>query len=179
MTHAHGILTALFGVLAVCAALALGLSRFVAQPAPKARLVLADLSGAASVEILDASNRPMLHGLFQVYPAQTADLLKAAQLVASEGVAVGKVEIELVRHPNGVLVQELEVDVDGLPGEAVFSVVIDGTAAGGFRTDISGAAEFERYGRVTATAGGRLHPAAIGRNSPAHAPLVALDSAGR
>lgn len=51
-------------------------------------------------------------------------------------------------HPDGALVQELEIDVDGLRGHSEFFVIVDGVHAGILRTDGYGGGELERYGRV-------------------------------
>jgi hypothetical protein len=43
----------------------------------------------------------------------------------------------------------LEIDVDGLARNAIFSVLVDGVETGVFQTNAYGGAELERYGRVT------------------------------
>jgi hypothetical protein len=109
---------------------------------------LRNLSQASIVEVRDGLGRGVLRGHFQARAAQPGDELRAAHLVSDNDLTVGKAEIELTRHPNGALVQELEVDVNGLDRDSLFTVVVDGVTSGTFRTDPFGGGELELYGRV-------------------------------
>ncbi|HET7218692.1 MAG TPA: hypothetical protein VFJ02_11630 [Vicinamibacterales bacterium] len=108
---------------------------------------LRNLSSAGRVEIFDASRRRVLHGELEPVGSAIGATLKSAQLTGANRNAVGK-EVEVTRRGDGLLVQELEIDVNGLASEGLFSVLIDGEPAGVFRTDLSGGAELEHYGRV-------------------------------
>jgi hypothetical protein len=146
------ILSSFVGLLVLCGSIGVVLPRWwTVEPAATSREKWRDLSGASIVEIMDGSRRSVLRGELQLVSTAQGDVLKSAQLVSDEGEAVGKAEIELVRQSNGVLVQELEVDVDGLPGDSLFTLQVDGQATGRFRTDSRGGAELEQYGRVQMT----------------------------
>lgn len=150
MDHGHRVVVSFVVLLGAGAVAAFGVGRYwPGSQADTARGQFPDLSSASVVEIRDVSRRPLLEGRFELSSTTSASVLKTAQLLAEEGEGVGKVEIELVRHPNGAMVQELEVDVDGLPTQAAFAVLVDGVHTGWLRTDALGAGEFERYGRVT------------------------------
>src|SRR5262245_18142912 len=100
------------GMLVVCGALALTIEdrTEMARTEPPLR----SLANAIRIEIHDRSTQRVLYGEFRSQPGTSSESAQSAQLMASLGDAVGRAEIELVRHPNGVLVQELEVDVAGL-----------------------------------------------------------------
>ena len=111
-------------------------------------LRLSDLSSARTVEIRDDVERTVLRGELQPLASVTGQMLKAGQLMAMAGDAVGKAEIELTRQANGDLVQEVEIDIGGLNGDALFSVFVDGARVGAIRTDAHGAGEMEHYGKI-------------------------------
>lgn len=114
-------------------------------------LRLDDLSAAKTVEIRDDVERTVLRGDMQPLASLTG-ILKAGQLVASAGDAVGKAEIELTRQANGDLVQELEIDIGGLAADTHFAVFVDGAHVGAIRTDAHGAGEMEHYGKIKSAA---------------------------
>jgi hypothetical protein len=135
----------------VCGALALAVSRTlpsVSRSEPR----IGNLSSALVVEIHDRASRRVLYGEFRPYASAVHEAVRVAPLMAFQGEAVGSAEIELIRHPNGTLVQELEIDVEGLSPHHVFDVVVDGQRVGPLSTDSRGAAEFERFGRVAEAA---------------------------
>jgi hypothetical protein len=109
---------------------------------------IGNLSGSLVVEVRDVSRSQVLSGQFAPRTSTVHDALRVALLVGGTGSAVGNAEIELNRHPNGVLVQELEIVVEGLSPHAAYQVVVDGQAIGVLNTDGRGAAEFERFGAV-------------------------------
>jgi hypothetical protein len=143
----HRLLWWFGGILAICVGLSAAI-RDVHDPGPATSWRLRNLSTASVIEIRDISRRSVLRGEFRVHATSYADQLKVARLISDDDAGVGVAEIELTRHPNGVLVQELEIDVDGLREHADFSVLVDGVPAGTFRTDSAGGGELERYGRV-------------------------------
>lgn len=148
--ESHRVLAVFIGLFLLCASLGIAMPRlWSVEPTEARRERWRDLSMASVVEVRDGS-RSVLRGELQQSLATpgTRDLLKVAQLTSDEDDAVGKAEIELVRQANGVLVQELEVDVDGLASHALYTVYVDGRAAGAFRTNGRGGAELEQYGRV-------------------------------
>lgn len=141
------ILAFFVGSLAVCAALSYliaGVGRQSSNDAPG----FVNLSASAVVEIRDLSSALVLHGQFAPRPSDVHEALRVALLVAASGSAVGTAEIEQNRHPNGTLLQEVEIDVEGLPPGSAYQVVVDGRPIGSLQTDSRGAAEFERFGAV-------------------------------
>jgi hypothetical protein len=145
--NSHRLLWWFGGILAICVGLSVVI-RDMRDHGPAAPVRLRNLSTASVIEIRDVSRRNVLRGEFRVQSTLHADQLRVARLISDDDTGVGVAEIELTRHPNGVLVQELEIDVDGLRDHAEFSVVVDGVPAGTFRTDGYGGGELERYGRV-------------------------------
>jgi hypothetical protein len=115
-------------------------------------LRLNDLSAARTVEIRDDVERTVLRGDMQPVPSLAGQILKASQLVAMAGDAVGKAEVELTRQANGDLVQEVEIDIAGLAADAHFAVFVDGARVGAIRTDAHGAGEMEHYGKIRSIA---------------------------
>lgn len=148
MQGEHKIVWSFAGMLIVCGALALTIQqRDRVDLRVDARL--RNLSNATRIEIHDRASRRVLVGEFRQQPlGASSEAAQSAPLMASSGDAVGRAEIELVRHPNGALVQELEVDVAGLVANASFDVSIDGEWIGAFQTDPLGIAELEQFGRV-------------------------------
>jgi hypothetical protein len=145
----HRIVWSFVGILVVCGALGLIIQHEKGTEIPRAEPRLRNLSTATRIEILDRSSQRVLFGEFRALPPTgSSEAAHAAPLMASGGDAVGRAEIELVRHPNGSLVQELEVDVAGLGANALFDVSIDGEWIGAFSTDRRGTAELEQFGRV-------------------------------
>jgi hypothetical protein len=147
MPGEHKILGFFLGSLVIFAALSYVISN-PGRGSSTAALDLGNLSSSAVVEIRDVSSSRVLSGQFLPRASAVHETLRVALLVAGTGSAVGSAEIELNRHPNGTLVQEVEIDVEGLAPNAVYDVVVDGLAIGALSTDGRGAAEFERFGRV-------------------------------
>jgi hypothetical protein len=147
MNGEHKILGLFAAAFAICAA-----ALFLVSTADRGRSTAAqdvsNLSGSTVVEIRDLSNSRVLSGHFVSRASTVHETLRVALLVAGAGSAVGSAEIELNRHPNGVLLQELEIDVEGLSPNAPYDIVVDGHAIGVLSTDGRGAAEFERLGAV-------------------------------
>lgn len=149
MDQSNRLLLWLIGVLVVCVGLSAAVSAVLERRQSTIEVQpLRNLSMAAAIEIRDASSRRVMRGEFQELVTQTADRRRAAQLLSDDESSVGKAEVEVTRLANGVLVQELEVDVDGLARNATYSVLVDGVVTGVFRTNPFGGAELERYGRV-------------------------------
>ena len=113
---------------------------------------LNDLSAAKTVEIRDDVERTVLRGDMQPVVSITGQILKAGQLVATVGDAVGKAEFEVTRQANGDLVQEVEIDIGGLAADTHFAVFVDGARVGAIRTDTQGAGEMEHYGKIKSAA---------------------------
>ena len=152
MQGEHKIIFSFAGILTVCGALAFGIQQQDRLEAPRVESRFRNLTNATRIEIHDRRTQRVLYGEFrQQLPAASVEAAHSAPLVASIGDAVGRAEIELVRHPNGALVQELEVDVAGLLANAIFDVSIDGEWIGTFFTDAMGVAELEQFGRVNET----------------------------
>jgi hypothetical protein len=149
MQAEHKIIFSFAGILIVSGALALGIQQRDRLEVPRVEPRLRNLSNATRIEIYDRNTQRVLYGEFrQQLPGSSVEAAHSAPLVAASGDAVGRAEIELVRHPNGALVQEFEVDVAGLLANAAFDVSIDGAWVGAFLTDAIGAAELEQFGRV-------------------------------
>lgn len=145
----HKIVWSFVGILLVCGALGLTIQQSKQRDTPAMEARVRNLSNAGRIEIRDRAKQRVLYGEFRsTAPATSTDVAHAAQLMAASGDAVGRAEIELAHHPNGALVQELEVDVAGLLANAIFDVAIDGEWIGAFMTDRDGNAELERFGRV-------------------------------
>jgi hypothetical protein len=138
-------------LLVVCGALGLAV-RQTRDSVPRPEPRIGNLSSALVVEIHDRASRRVLYGEFRPVASTVHEAARSAPLMAVEGEAVGSAEIELVRHPNGTLVQELEIDVEGLSPYRDFDVVVDGQRVGPLSTDGRGAGEFERFGRVAEVA---------------------------
>jgi hypothetical protein len=143
----HRLLWWFAGILAICVGLSAAI-RYAVDPVETTPERLRNLSTASVIEIRDVLSRSVLRGEFQGRSTPHAEQLKIARLVSDDDAGVGVAEIELTRHPNGALVQELEIDVDGLRGHSEFFVIVDGVHAGILRTDGYGGGELERYGRV-------------------------------
>jgi hypothetical protein len=151
MRGEHRIVWSFASILLVCGALALTIQHRdrVGDLNRRMDARLRNLSTATRIEIHDRASQRVLFGEFRPHPlGASTEAVQSAPLMASVGDAVGRAEIELVRHPNGALVQELEVDVAGLVANASFDVTIDGEWIGTFQTDHSGIAELEQFGRV-------------------------------
>jgi len=133
-------------LLAGCGLIAQGIRSTSAPGGSEQRF--RNLSDAVVIEIHDGVSQRVLRGEFRAQASVSGSVIRAATLAGENDNAVGTAEIELSRHPSGALVQELEVDVDGLTSNASFDVLIDGQRVGAFDTDPRGAAELERFGRV-------------------------------
>ena len=155
MQGEHKIVWSFVGILVVCTALSLIVPQRHQLDGSRVEPRLRNLSNATRIEVHDRSTQRVLAGEFGLRPGTSSESVQSAPLIAPSGDAVGRAEIELVRHPNGALVQELEVDVAGLGANATFDVSIDGRWVGAFHTDPRGTAELEQFGRVreTSTAG--------------------------
>jgi hypothetical protein len=134
-------------VVFVSAALALT----VARPEDKGTLAAeaGDLSGAAAIEVRDQGGQVVLSGTFGAGDTDDdgGDVERVAELKAPSGAARGEAEIEISGGAGGTK-QELEVDVEGLPAAATFTVVVDGQSVATITTDARGKADAELSGPV-------------------------------
>jgi hypothetical protein len=146
MEHERRILWAFFALAIGCLSIGTILTSMWRVDSLRPRLN--DLSAAKTVEIRDDVERTVLRGDMQPIASVTGQILKAGQLVAMTGDAVGKAELELTRQANGDLVQEVEIDIGGLAADAHFAVFVDGARVGAIRTDRDGAGEMEHYGKL-------------------------------
>ncbi|MGH9174899.1 MAG: hypothetical protein ACRD1H_11105 [Vicinamibacterales bacterium] len=136
------LLVTLVGIAALCGAIGgfvLGGVTGTAQ-APQ----LGDMSGAAIVEIRDASGRTVLSGEFRSRTGPLGKVEKDAALTDSRGSQViGEVEIEIPTPNASDRGQELEVDIIKLTPRATFTVVIDDRPVTTFNTDDRGSIDVE------------------------------------
>ena len=151
MKESQKLLSSFVVMLAICAAGAALLSRLgITIETPSMRIQLADLSRTQVIEIHDAGGRLALRGQLETL-ITASDQLRRSAILSSAGSAIGLAEIELTRHRDGTITQELEVDVDDLPPGSLFTVMLDGRPTGTLTTDSDGAAELDRYGRAHVT----------------------------
>jgi hypothetical protein len=152
MEREQRILWAFVAMLAICVSISVSLpARWESGHAPRVTVALHNLSTSTTIQIRDRARREVLRGEFRQLASTTSDLLKVGHLLSSHGSAIGSAEVELTRYGNGVLVQEFEIDVDGLTANAAFDVLVDGRTVATFVTDADGAAEMDRFGRVPDT----------------------------
>ena len=103
-----------------------------------------DLAQAAAVEILDAAGQVVLTGRFGADETDDdGDRERKAVLSPASGSAKGEAEVEIGAEAGGVVEQELEVELEGLPGGATFGVRVDGRAVATLTTDARGRAKTE------------------------------------
>ena len=151
MTDSQKLMFSFLGLLAICTLGATLLPRMgIDNGTPAVRHQLTDLSRTRVVEIHDAHGRVTLSGQLETLSAG-GDQLRRNAVLSSSGFAIGLAEIELTRHRDGTVTQELEVDMDDLPPGVMFTVILDGRPAGTLLTDSDGAAELDRYGRAHVT----------------------------
>jgi hypothetical protein len=142
------VVASVVSVVFVSAALALT----VARPEDKGTLSAeaGDLSGAAAIEIRDPGGQVVLSGTFGAGDTDDdgGDVERVAELKAPSGAARGEAEIEISGGAAGGTKQELEVDVEGLPAAATFTVVVDGQSVATITTDARGKADADLSGPV-------------------------------
>jgi hypothetical protein len=106
---------------------------------------LTDLAAAKVVEVKDAGGQVVLSGSF-TKSSDVGGELEHTAILNSTGVdadAKGVAETEVSKKNDGFIEQELEVKVEGLAAQAVFTLFIDGQEVASFTTDARGEAELE------------------------------------
>jgi hypothetical protein len=103
-----------------------------------------DLTTASVVEVRNDSGAVVLRGEFGEATVSGNETERHAELKAAGPVASAKgtAEIEIVRSSNRTE-RELELDVEGLPAGATYSILLDNQSVGNFRSDPRGTAEVE------------------------------------
>ena len=105
---------------------------------------LADLSGAALVEIRDDKGTVVLSGEFRSRVDALGNTEKDADLGNRQGDSViGEVELEIPAPGRDHRRPELEVDIIHLAPRTHYTVVIDDRVVGTFITDDRGSVDFE------------------------------------
>jgi len=137
-------IVALFGGLAVTAALASVWVQGTIAAEASLPADVGDLSNASTVEIKDNSGAVVLRGHLLEIPEDDDDLERKATLAGSgpTAKATGQAEVEVSKTNNRVD-QEVEVSVSNLAPGATYAVFIDAKQLGTFQTNQNGKAELE------------------------------------
>jgi hypothetical protein len=141
MIHRTKLFLSIVSVLLVSGALGVAAAmRDDEQPLPAEA---GDLAQAQAIEVRDAAGRVVLSGRFGEGEADDddGDVERKADLRAAAGAARGEAEIELSGQASGTRAQELDVDLEGLPGGTAFTVHLDGRSVAALTTDERGRAE--------------------------------------
>jgi hypothetical protein len=103
-----------------------------------------DLITAAVVEVRAGDGSVVLRGEFGTATVSGNETERHAQLQSTTGnaAAKGTAEIEIVRSSNQIA-REFEIDVEGLPPNSPFAILLDQQSIGTFRSDPRGSAEVE------------------------------------
>jgi hypothetical protein len=142
MSHAKKVIIPVVAALVVSGALALAwTARDNETQLPSEA---GDLAQVAAIEITDAGGQVVLSGRFGAEQADDdGDRERKADLRPASGAAKGEAEIEVSSSNGGTVKQELEVEVEGLPAGAAFTVRVDGRAVVTLTTDERGRAKTE------------------------------------
>jgi hypothetical protein len=122
----------------------LGTAFAASQATPRTPSSLPDLTAVAQVEIRAADGAVVLAGQFGAATTEDDETERDAPLsgVGTASGASGTAEFEAIARGNQTE-RELEIDVEGLPANTSFNVVIDGQVVATFTTDSDGEAEIE------------------------------------
>ena len=112
---------------------------------------IGDFTNAALAEVRNGEGHVVLSGQFQLTEEEEDGIERKAVLTPTgvDADASGKAELEFSKTAPAE--QELEFLVRNLPGGAVLTFVIDGTAVGTATTDAGGRAELELDVRMPGT----------------------------
>ena len=123
----------------------LGTAFAASQATPPAQATtLPDLAVVSQIEVRTADGAVVLAGQFGAATTEDGETEREATLTTAGAVsgAKGTAEIELTARGNQTE-RELEVDVEGLPANTAFTVVVDGQVLATVTTDAEGEAEIE------------------------------------
>ena len=141
MIHRTKLFLSIVSVLLVSGALAVAAAMRDddAQPLPAEA---GDLARAEAIEVRDAAGQVVLSGRFgEGETDDDGEVERKADLRAAAGGARGEAEIEVSGRAGQTPEQELEVEIEGLPGAAAFTVHLDGRSVATLTTDERGRAE--------------------------------------
>lgn len=122
-----------------------GSSFAVSQATPPATTSnLPDLAVVSQIEVRAADGGVVLAGQFGAATTEDGETEREATLSAAGALAGARGTAEIELTPRGHQTErELELDVEGLPANTSFTVVVDGQTLTTFTTDADGEAEVE------------------------------------
>jgi hypothetical protein len=111
----------------------------IKQPLPPG---LTDLAAVKIIEISDANGQTILKGNF-IESSSDLNEVERTAVLAGDGRARGKANIQISKKKNGFTEKELEVKMQNLAARSVFKVSVDGHEVASLTTDATGKAELE------------------------------------